>query len=93
MKPLVWQLKLRCIAKVLQCAAVSCGELQCVVASTCTSYVGPVYEAIDLTNLARMYCSASQCVAVCCSVLQCVAVCCSVLQLQRVALCCSELHP
>jgi len=34
-----------------------------------------------------VYCSISQCLAVCCSVLQCVVVCCSVLQC--VAACCS----
>ena len=61
---------------VLQCAAVSCSELEwvavcCLVvaglAAACCGYVDADGDVL-------------QCVAVCCSVLQCVAVCCSVLQ-------------
>ena len=56
------------------------------------------------STLQHVWCSVSQCVAVCCSVLQCVAACCSVLQCvalcgsvlavcwQCVAVCCSVLQ-
>ena len=89
---------------VLQCVAVCCSVLQCVVV--------PVGGNSHVAWVA-VFCSVLQCVAVCCRVLQCVvvpvggnshvacvAVCCRVLQcvtvccrvLQSVAVCCSVLQ-
>ena len=75
----------------LQCVAVRCSVLQCVLqcvavwaaVSSASLHLGFVY----LLPLLHLCCSVLQCVAVCCSVSQCVAVCCSVLQC--VAVCCS----
>jgi len=59
----------------LQCVAVCCSVLQCIL-----SLKADVQTYNDVAKIFR-------CVAVCCSVLQRVAVCCSVLQC--VAVCCS----
>jgi len=77
---------------VLQCVAVWCSLVQCVVAL--------IYQVFAEFSLAcagdddffvlqcvAVCCSVLQCGAVWCSVVQCVAVCCSVLQC--VAVCCS----
>jgi len=53
---------------VLQCVAVCCSVLQCVVGDQVKQMT------VDIRNI--VCCSVLQCVAVCCSVLQCVAVCC-----------------
>jgi len=60
----------------LQCVAVCCSVLQCVV-YVCECTCRCLFE-LSKSNIAE-HCSMLQCVAVCCSVLQCVAVCCSVL--------------
>ena len=72
----------------LQCVAVRCSVLQCVV--RCSRALP---RGLSHTHTA-MCCSVLQCGAVCCSVLQCVAACCSKMQqtlhtpvLQRVTLC------
>jgi len=65
--------------KLLQCVAVCCGVMQCVV----------VQMNVNLHN--SVCCSVLQCVAVCCSVWQCAAVCCSVLQC--IAVCCKMMLP
>jgi len=57
--------------RVLQCVAVCCSVLQCVVAT---------FHGKETNESVAVCCSVLQCVAVCCSVLQCVAVCCRVLQ-------------
>ena len=80
----------------LQCVAVCCSVLQCVVKSPNTqnewpmSFAWYLEEVYEQPPVRTQRCSVLQCVAVCCRVLQCVAVCCSVLQC--VAVCCSALQ-
>jgi len=64
---------------VLQCVAVSCGALQCVVLKDLASRSFTLSED-NVAVRCIVCCSVLQCVAVCCSFFQCVAVCCSVLQ-------------
>jgi len=81
---------------VLQCGAVWCSMLQCVV--MCQSASLLIYGTCVAVRCCVLYlcvavcCSVLQCAAVCCSVLQCVAVCCSVSVSQCVAVCCSVLQ-
>ena len=74
---------LSCVLRVLQCAAVCCGVLQCVGA--------PLLSCVlRVLQCAAVCCGVLQCVAVCCSVLQCAAVWYNVLQ--YAAVCCSVLQ-
>jgi len=61
---------LRCVAQLLQCAAVCYRVLQCLT----------LFMKIDVCNDTSYAPCVLQCVVACCSVLQCVAVCCIVLQ-------------
>jgi len=58
----------------LQCVAVSCSVLQCVVLGF---QLNEWNESCRVLQRVAVCCSELQCVAVCCSVLQCVAVCCT----------------
>ena len=94
---------LHLLASVLQCVALCCRMLQCVVVRSsvlqCVAVCGDMYE-----QCVAAHCSVLRCVAECCSVLQCVAVyskCilnglregggASAFKLQCVAMCCSVL--
>ena len=61
---------------VLQCVAVCCSVLHCIVECfvECTAGHDGVLQCVAVC------CGVLHCVAVCCSVLQCVVVCCSVWQ-------------
>ena len=70
----------------LQCVAVCCSVLQCVVlfSSCCSDSISAVIGSVCVTLQSIVECSSVLhyvvVVAVCCSVLQSIAVCCSVMQ-------------
>ena len=70
----------------LQCIAVCCIVLQCVLLVRSKWSSERISENFYIQYCLCAHNSVLQCVAVCCSVLQCVAVCCIVLQC--VAVCC-----
>ena len=76
----------------LQCVAVCCSVLLCIVAVV-TKRIMLRWEFEKLSCKGSCYVGSENvrsCVAACCGALQCVAVCCSVLLC--VAVCCSRCH-
>jgi len=79
------QTRVCCCSVLLQCVAVRCSVLQCVVSGgRCTHTHTPSLDSVcvseheSVLQCIAVHCSALQCIAVHCSALQCVAVRCSV---------------
>ena len=74
----------------LQCVAVCCSVLQCIIYVGGSKVVREEQVSCSVLQHVAVFCSVVQCGAVWCSVVQCVALCCTVLHCA--ALCCTVLQ-